>query len=636
MTDAVATRTADDSHTTALDVPLATAGTAVLLWSIVLAWLAVVRHNGLHTGYDLAVFTQIVWATAHGVPYFTSLTLETTNFLGFHFSPILAVLAPLYRLWPDARLLLVAQALVLALPALPLFTFTRTRTGDRLALLVVAAYLLSPLLHWIALQDYHVITFAVPLLMLAGIAVIEQRYRAMLVWLILALLVKEEIALIAVGFGLYVLLVQREWRVGAALTVATVAWAIVQFGVLMPAWTETGGSYVFVRRYGSLGESPAHVLRTLVTSPATVAGVVATRAKAFFTWQLLAPLVGLPLLGLPATLLALPTFAYLILSDYALQTSIQHHYTAPLIPFLFLGTVVGMQRLSARSERVGQYAAVAIAVAALISAWWWGPLPGARQQQPEWFTVSEEARAVRAVIARVPDEAPVAADWAYLPWLANRRRLDMVIRPPYRLLGPDRAPAYVLTQRQDDNAFSAPIYPWLIHDEPATALRVHQFARQDTPAETLAVWEYRGQEHDVLLDRLDMPFERGLRLAGANLPADRTLEVAPGDTLPFWLAWRAEQPLEQRLTFTLHLVSDAGDHVSQVDKEMAGGRFPTTLWHTWMETPTVADAFPLPIPENLPADRYGVLAGVYEQETLTPIRSIDGAQWIEIATIDVQ
>lgn len=618
------------------DRPLVLVSGAAVAWSLLLAYLAVTRHLALQSGFDLAVFAQIVWATAHGQPFFTSLTAETTNFLGFHFSPILAVLAPLYRLWPDARLLLIVQALVLGLPAILLFDFARDRIGDLPAALVAGAYLLSPLLQWIALRDYHVIIFAVPLLMLTGIAVVEQRYRALGVWLGLALLVKEEVALVAIGVALYVLLVQRQWRVGTALTTATVAWAVVQFGVLMPALTEAGGSYVFVRRYGSLGATPMQVLTTLFTSPGTVVQVVATKTKALFTWQLLAPLAGLPLLGLPVTLLALPTYAYLILGDYALQVSIEHHYTAPLIPFLFLGTVIGVQRVRVRSERASRYVAALALIASFVSAWWWGPLPGARAQIPEWFVVTDGARDARALLARIPPDARVAADWQYLPWLANRRWLDMAIRPPYRLLDPGRAPEDVLTRRQPADAFSAPLYPWLIHDTADDVLRVHQFERT-TSAGELDVWEYGGRERDVLLTRLDTPFQRGLRLAGATVPEQQNdvIRVTPGASVPIWLAWRAEQPLEQRLAFTLHLVDESGDHVAQVDKEMGGGHFPTTLWHTWTERPTVADRFVLPIPEELSPGRYQVLAGVYEQESLAAVQRIDGSQWHALVTVEV-
>jgi uncharacterized membrane protein len=44
-------------------------------------------------------------------------------------------------------------------------------------------------------------------------------------------------------------------------------------------------------------------------------------------------------------LLALPTLAYLLLSDFRPMTSISSYYSAPLIPFLLLAVVVALDRL---------------------------------------------------------------------------------------------------------------------------------------------------------------------------------------------------------------------------------------------------------------------------------------------------
>lgn len=624
--------------TRSVDLPLVAVVGAVVLWTGVLSWLAIRKHLAFHTGFDLAVFAQIVWATAQGQPFFTSLTAETTNFLGFHFSPILAVLAPLYRLWPDARLLLSLQAMILALPAIPLYSFARRRIGEAPALLLVGVYFFSPLLHYIALMNFHAIAFAVPLLMLAGIALLEYRYRAMMFWLALALLVKEEVALIAIGFGLYVLFIQRKWRFGLVLTAATVGWAVVQFTVLMPAWTETGGSYVFVRRYGAFGETPAEVLRTILTSPATVVRVVATGAKALFVWQLFAPLAGIPLLGMPATLLALPTVSYLILSDYALQVSIQHHYTAPLVPGLFLGAVLGLQRLQSWHRRVGRYAALAVAAATLIGTWWWGPLPGARRYEPATFATTPAAGEARALLKQIPADAAVVADWQYLPWLANRRWLDMVIRPPYHLLAPGRPPDYVLTQAPAPDAVSAPMYPWLITDHAGQPLRVHRFALQARTSAGLELWRYRGEEEDVILQRYDSPFERGLTLTGMGTPPevpeqDDVLRTTTGTALPLWMAWKAREPLAEQVVFTVRLTNEAGEHVAQLDKEMGDGRFPTTLWHTWMTQPVVVGEFVIPIPASLPAGRYRLFVGAYERRSVQPLLRPDGSPWVRYETI---
>src|SRR6266487_6507826 len=105
-----------------------------LLWAAMAAYaagfaaLSVLRHEAFETGrFDLGNMVQAVWSTAHGH------LLQTTNLhgaqvsrLAAHVDPVLVVFAPLWWLWPSPDLLLGAQALAVALGALPVF-----RLGER-------------------------------------------------------------------------------------------------------------------------------------------------------------------------------------------------------------------------------------------------------------------------------------------------------------------------------------------------------------------------------------------------------------------------------------------------------------------------------------------------------------------------
>jgi hypothetical protein len=101
------------------------------------------------------------------------------------------------------------------------------------------------------------------------------------------------------------------------------------------------------------------------------------------------------------------------------------------------------------------------------------------------------------------------------------------------------------------------------------------------------------------------------------------------------MAWAARQPLDQRITFTLHLVDDQDQLVAQVDQEMGAGHFPTTLWHEWMKDPAVVGEFPLSIPSRLGPGRYRLLAGAYQSDIVLPLDRLNGDQWVELAVIEV-
>src|SRR5215467_8437197 len=117
---------------------------------------ALARYHTFQTGsYDLVIFDQAVRSYAHFRPGISIIKGLHNGFgphfsvLGDHWSPILAVLAPLYWLFDGPQTLLVAQAVLFALAIPPLWVFTRRAFGGGQAA-VVAAYLVSvvSLLSW--------------------------------------------------------------------------------------------------------------------------------------------------------------------------------------------------------------------------------------------------------------------------------------------------------------------------------------------------------------------------------------------------------------------------------------------------------------------------------------------------------
>ncbi|MEZ4767837.1 MAG: DUF2079 domain-containing protein [Caldilineales bacterium] len=608
-------------------------------WAIALSWLSIQRHLAFKTSGDMALFAQAIWSTAHGRPFYVTLWGGEGNFLGHHFVPLLAALAPLYRLWPDARLLLVVQVLLLAVAVIPLYAFARPRLGAGSGLLIVAAYLLFPALAYAAFADFHEITLAVPLFMAAGVALLNDRLRAATIWLALALLLKEEVALIAVGFGLYAAFFLGHRRYGLTLAALSALWGLLVVFVLMPA-LGGGGDYQFFDRYATLGSTPADMLRTLLLRPGAIYQLVSAPHKLVFTWQLLFPLAFLPLAGTPAILLALPTYAYLMLSDYAFQTSITFYYAAPLIPFLMLATVTGLQRIRRWRMRGFHWALLALAAATLAAARLWSPLPFSLAYSADTFRVTDAQREARALLETIPPDASVVADGYYNPWLANRFRMGSMVGVQGEEVGPSRIPDYRAARRQEPYAVTPPEYPWIVRNEPGTPVVVHRYGMIQETAQGLVLSKWLGPENDVTMARYDMAFDLGLVLAAAGTPPEGpawgpSIRMAPGATLPVWMAWQATEPIDRRVTFSLHLVDADGNLVAQSDGEMGGGQYPTTLWDRWSERPTVAGEFPVQLPADLPAGRYSLLAGAYDTETVSALSRPDGNQWVELASIEV-
>ena len=148
--------------------------------ALVYATYALIRFRRFLTStFDLVIFDQGVRGYAHfSAPVSIARGVAdggTAHFvlLSDHWSPILAVLAPLYWIHDGPATLLVAQAVLFALAIPPLWAFTARQLGAPCAYFVSAAYALSLPVMAAVTFDFHEVAF-VPVLT----AVMAERFQA--------------------------------------------------------------------------------------------------------------------------------------------------------------------------------------------------------------------------------------------------------------------------------------------------------------------------------------------------------------------------------------------------------------------------------------------------------------------------
>jgi uncharacterized membrane protein len=403
---------------------------AVAAFSVGFAVLSIGRQRAFNTGrFDLGNMTQAVWATAHG--HFlevTNLAGEQTSRLGSHFDPILAALAPLWLAWPSPDMLMTVQAIAIAIGAFPVFWLARKHLDSQHAALAFAlAYLLYPATEWLALNEFHPVAFACPLLLYAFWYLEEDRLFPFAGFALIAMACKEEIGLVVAGFGLWYLVSRRRLRVGAGIVAAGVAASAIAVEVVVPHFS--GSASAFYSRYSEIGGTPGGILRTLFTHPLRVLGNAFSRSDLDYLGHLLVPLGFFWLLAPVLLLAALPEAALNVLSKNPYQASIHFHYTAGLIPPLVAASVLGGARLAQQRPHAKPYVGPAVLVLAVLSNFSlgaipvWASLPGGNNYQQHATRVTAHDRITARAVALVPGSAVVSATNSLGAHLSARRRI---------------------------------------------------------------------------------------------------------------------------------------------------------------------------------------------------------------------
>ena len=234
--------------------------------------LAVLQQRAFETGrFDVGNLTQAVWSTAHGdFLEVTSLAGNQISRLGAHFDPLAAALAPLWWVWPDPSLLLVAQAAAVSLGALPVFRLGRRHLGsDRAGLAFALVYLLYPATQWLVLDDVHTVALATPLLLFAFDYLDQDRLLAFAAVAALACLTKEHVGLAVAMLGIWYAVARGRRRAGAAIAVTGTAVALIATAIVVPHFHPGGGS-PFADRYADVGGTPTGILETAVSDPGAI------------------------------------------------------------------------------------------------------------------------------------------------------------------------------------------------------------------------------------------------------------------------------------------------------------------------------------------------------------------------------
>ncbi|MFI9720631.1 DUF2079 domain-containing protein [Streptomyces sp. NPDC052396] len=395
--------------------PYWVAGALFVLYSL----LSLCRNRQMLTmSWDLGIFEQAIRAYAHLQAPIVDLKGPGTNILGDHFSPVTVLIAPFYRVFPTPVTLLVAQALLFALSAVPVTRLAAGLLGRARGLAIGIAYGASWGIQRAVDFDFHEIAFAMPLLAFSLEALVRSRWRTAVLWALPLVLVKEDLGVTVAAIGVVILIRLRPLRRDSARDSrrAALALGVVAFGLaatvltltlLIPAFNSTG-SYDYWNKVNGDGPAPTIPVLTAIRT---------------LLWVLL-PTTGLLALRSPLLIVALPTLGWRFLSHDDHYWGTDWHYNAVLMPIVFIALTDALAKAHEagkpwlRSYANHLPAAVAGAALSLSSA-----LPLYSLTLPDTYRTPPAVKAAEQLLDRIPDNATVESDIGPISRLVSRCRV---------------------------------------------------------------------------------------------------------------------------------------------------------------------------------------------------------------------
>lgn len=393
-----------------------------LAFSTSMIWFLNHRHITFDTyARDLGIFDQAVWHLSHfQAPASTIRGVETL--WADHFHPILALFAPLYWLWSDARMLLFAQVLIVAAGVFPLFALARRRFDGLLLPTAFSVLYLT----YLPIQNALKFGFYPENLLSAFLAYLFYFLDRKLLWpatvaALLMLFTKENTGLYLVALGIYYAFQAQPWRRwGWGAIVLGLAWFLGTVKVLIPHLL--GDPYPYFT-YKQLGDTPLEALRAIFHPLET--WVLATNHPIKIETLLVQTVPTLFLFIFShLALVGLPMIAESFLSDRPSQWTVGFHYAAPISVILIVAALFGLERLLKQWPKAASFLKTSIGLALIGTSLALNILV----ESPLWRVaagrVPNPVEAKHALVAEalrhVPAAASVTAQSALAPHLSQR------------------------------------------------------------------------------------------------------------------------------------------------------------------------------------------------------------------------
>jgi uncharacterized membrane protein len=333
--------------------PAVTLVAMMVVWLFVFFIFDVTKLQYMHvSSVNSAFFSEAMTDVfdSRGFMWSNLLYADGSTIFGVHINAIFFFILPIFRLWPDYRLLLFISDVALVLAAVPAYLIARRHFSTAISLLISAMLLMHPILTaQPGRSDFSELRFVPVLFLFACYFFEKKRPWAFAVVAFFMLTIREDMGLYLAFFGVYALIRHYPWRWIVLPTLAGLGWFVVMGAVLLPHLGAGGKAARAALRYSNLGNSGGEIARTILFRPwKAIGAALSTPSHVGVAYGLLLTYgLGLPLLS-GSIIIAIPGISELMFQN---TTTLVNFMALPIVPALLFAYINGLYRLDQISQK---------------------------------------------------------------------------------------------------------------------------------------------------------------------------------------------------------------------------------------------------------------------------------------------
>lgn len=378
--------------------------------------------------FDFGIYAQMYeYMRQTGVEYTTLERNVLVNHLIIHFSPVYYLGLPLYILFPFPITVQLIEAIMIALPLVPILLLCRQyKLSNWITVAVALLYAFYPVTLGEHIFYIHENCFLIFFLLMAIWAIEKNKYVAIVIFTILTFSVKEEACFYILVLGLYFLVSKRKKVPGLVMIVASLVYFVILSKVLF-------GYGLFNTRFANLfydfdNNSLVQMLYMILSNPAyTISQITSNGSESMpdkleYILFMILP-VACVLFSTKKNysryILFLPFVLFNILPEYIYMHNIYFQYNFGTLAFFIYVIIMNMSDMDQNKRKT----AVSVSIICSMIMFCGAVLPLTTSYYSTYREYEDVYDKTEELLDMIPEDASVIASSVFVPHLSKNLEL---------------------------------------------------------------------------------------------------------------------------------------------------------------------------------------------------------------------
>lgn len=232
----------------------------IIILSVLYSLLSIIRHNNFQSGgFDLGLYDQTIWKYSQFISPYN--TIKDRFILGDHLNLTLPLVAPLYYLWDNVRIILIFQAFWISFSTLAIYKLCRHRRFSPITSFNLSfIYSIFYGIQYAVFFDFHAIVIGVGLIAWFLYFFETGRKKLTIITIILMLLTQENMGIALLGIGIFYIF-KKHYRKSSILFIFLgLVWSIIS-AKIVAYFSPVGFQY-----FPSINLNPVNLFKELFDS----------------------------------------------------------------------------------------------------------------------------------------------------------------------------------------------------------------------------------------------------------------------------------------------------------------------------------------------------------------------------------